>query len=183
MEIPYNVELRKDTGLYNSKLGIWLFLASEVMLFGGLFSAYILLRTGAPVWPPTIANYQCACPSLFRCLADQQNALCTNWFNRSFASEIKKRNSTRTPEVDTQVPAIELRVLVDSLHLFGFTNRQAVPTHTHTLREIHHDHSACRLATAIFLASPQTTLIRHGFPQNGQPLYPCTTDACATIAQ
>ena len=52
MEIPYNVELREDTGLYNSKLGIWLFLASEVMLFGGLFSAYILLRTGAPVWPP-----------------------------------------------------------------------------------------------------------------------------------
>ena len=52
MEIPYNVELRKDTGLYNSKLGIWLFLASEIMLFGGLFSAYILLRAGAPVWPP-----------------------------------------------------------------------------------------------------------------------------------
>ena len=52
MEIPYNVELREDTGLYNSKLGIWLFLASEIMLFGGLFSAYILLRTGAPVWPP-----------------------------------------------------------------------------------------------------------------------------------
>ena len=52
MEIPYNVELREDTGLYNSKLGNWLFLASEIMLFGGLFSAYILLRTGAPVWPP-----------------------------------------------------------------------------------------------------------------------------------
>ena len=49
MEIPYNVDSREDTGLYNSKLGIWLFLASEVMLFGGLFSAYILLRTGAPV--------------------------------------------------------------------------------------------------------------------------------------
>ena len=51
MEIPYNVELRKDTGLYNSKLGIWLFLASEVMLFGGLFSAYVLLRIGAEIWP------------------------------------------------------------------------------------------------------------------------------------
>ena len=51
MEIPYNVELRKDTGLYNSKLGIWLFLASEVMLFGGLFSAYVLLRIGAETWP------------------------------------------------------------------------------------------------------------------------------------
>ena len=52
MEIPYNVQIREDTGVYNSKLGIWLFLASEVMLFGGLFSAYILLRSGAPVWPP-----------------------------------------------------------------------------------------------------------------------------------
>ncbi len=44
MKIPYNEELRPDTGLYNAKLGIWLFLASEVMLFGGLFSAYIMLR-------------------------------------------------------------------------------------------------------------------------------------------
>ena len=52
MEIPYNVQVREDTGVYNSKLGIWLFLASEVMLFGGLFSAYILLRTGAPARPP-----------------------------------------------------------------------------------------------------------------------------------
>ena len=48
MQIPYNEEKRPDTGLYNAKLGIWLFLASEVMLFGGLFSAYILLRTGDP---------------------------------------------------------------------------------------------------------------------------------------
>jgi len=46
MQIPYNVEERPDTGLYNAKLGIWLFLASEVMLFGALFSTYILLRTG-----------------------------------------------------------------------------------------------------------------------------------------
>ena len=46
MEIPYNVEERPDTGMYNTKLGIWLFLASEVMLFGGLFSAYVFLRMG-----------------------------------------------------------------------------------------------------------------------------------------
>ncbi|MDF1814978.1 MAG: cytochrome c oxidase subunit 3 [Verrucomicrobiales bacterium] len=46
MEIPYEVAPRRDTGLFNSKLGIWLFLASEVMLFGGLFSAYIFLRVG-----------------------------------------------------------------------------------------------------------------------------------------
>ena len=51
MEIPYTVETRPDTGLANGKLGIWLFLASEVMLFGALFSTYIILRTGSVVWP------------------------------------------------------------------------------------------------------------------------------------
>ena len=51
MDIPYTVKNRPDTGLYNGKLGIWLFLASEVMLFGGLFSAYIFLRTGVDSWP------------------------------------------------------------------------------------------------------------------------------------
>ncbi len=52
MDIPYTVEVRADTGLYNGKFGVWLFLASEVMLFGALFSTYIFLRTAAPVWPP-----------------------------------------------------------------------------------------------------------------------------------
>lgn len=47
MEIPYAEKPREDTGLYNGKAGIWLFLASEVMLFGALFSAYVLLRVGA----------------------------------------------------------------------------------------------------------------------------------------
>ncbi len=54
--IPYNVEPRPDTGLYNAKLGIWLFLASEVMLFGALFSSYILLRTAAADWPTGLLN-------------------------------------------------------------------------------------------------------------------------------
>ena len=48
MQIPYIVDERPDTGLINSKLGIWVFLASEVMLFGGLFSAYVFLRMAAP---------------------------------------------------------------------------------------------------------------------------------------
>jgi cytochrome c oxidase subunit III len=53
MEIPYAVKPRPDTGLYNAKVGIWLFLASEVMLFGALFSSYILLRVNAEegAWP------------------------------------------------------------------------------------------------------------------------------------
>ncbi|MGI8605261.1 MAG: cytochrome c oxidase subunit 3 [Verrucomicrobiales bacterium] len=52
MEIPYEVTARPDTGLWNAKVGIWLFLASEVMLFGGLFSSYVFLRLGADYpWP------------------------------------------------------------------------------------------------------------------------------------
>jgi heme/copper-type cytochrome/quinol oxidase subunit 3 len=51
MEIPYTVEARPDTGLTNGKIGIWLFLASEVMLFGALFASYVMLRVGAPEWP------------------------------------------------------------------------------------------------------------------------------------
>ena len=52
MEIPYVVTPRKDTGLFNAKIAIWLFLASEVMLFGGFFSAYVFLRLGADYpWP------------------------------------------------------------------------------------------------------------------------------------
>ncbi len=51
LEIPHTIHPRPDTGLYNAKLGIWLFLASEVMLFGALFSSFILLRTSAPTWP------------------------------------------------------------------------------------------------------------------------------------
>ena len=50
-EIRYISKPHPVTGVTNSKLGIWCFLASEIMLFGGLFSAYILLRTGVPDWP------------------------------------------------------------------------------------------------------------------------------------
>jgi len=58
MEIPYTVTARPDTGLWNAKVGIWLFLASEVMLFGGLFSAYIFLRLDAQPghWPHGLLN-------------------------------------------------------------------------------------------------------------------------------
>ena len=51
VEIPYTTHARPDTGLTNPKIGIWLFLASEVMLFGSLFSSYVILRSGAQSWP------------------------------------------------------------------------------------------------------------------------------------
>ena len=51
--LPHTVEPHPITGMYNGKLGMWLFLASEVLLFGALFSTYIFLRVGAPegTWP------------------------------------------------------------------------------------------------------------------------------------
>lgn len=58
MDIPYTVTVRPDTGLYNGKLGVWLFLASEVMLFGALFTAYLFMRLGADegMWPQHVQN-------------------------------------------------------------------------------------------------------------------------------
>jgi len=36
------------TGIPSGKLGMWVFLASEVMLFGAFISSYIVLRMGSP---------------------------------------------------------------------------------------------------------------------------------------
>ena len=51
--IPYRAEPHPLTGVTSGKLGIWIFLASEIMLFGSLFSSYVLLRVGtaAEYWP------------------------------------------------------------------------------------------------------------------------------------
>jgi heme/copper-type cytochrome/quinol oxidase subunit 3 len=49
--IPYIDEPHPDTGVTNAKLGTWLFLASEVMLFGALFSTYVMLRSASAHWP------------------------------------------------------------------------------------------------------------------------------------
>lgn len=39
------------SGISNAKLGVWLFLASEIMLFATLFTSYIVLRLGSTSWP------------------------------------------------------------------------------------------------------------------------------------
>jgi heme/copper-type cytochrome/quinol oxidase subunit 3 len=48
---PWTYTSRPDTRISNARLGVWLFLASEAMLFGSLVSAYVLLRAGASSWP------------------------------------------------------------------------------------------------------------------------------------
>lgn len=45
-------ETAERQGMTNSMLGFILFLASEVMFFGGLFAAYFIARADAPAWPP-----------------------------------------------------------------------------------------------------------------------------------
>ena len=54
--IPYIDEPHPVTGVTNAKFGVWLFLASEVMLFGALFSTYIMLRTNSLDWPKGVLN-------------------------------------------------------------------------------------------------------------------------------
>lgn len=49
--IPHITKPHPVTGMANGKFGIWLFLASEVMLFGALFSTYVLLRVTATNTP------------------------------------------------------------------------------------------------------------------------------------
>ena len=44
--------------LSNGMLGFILFLASEVMFFGGLFAAYFIARADSPVWPPALSPDQ-----------------------------------------------------------------------------------------------------------------------------
>ena len=39
------------TGIPHDKLGMWVFLCSEVMFFTGLIGAYVVLRSGAANWP------------------------------------------------------------------------------------------------------------------------------------
>jgi len=46
MRPPFPAERGLD--VYNKKLGMWIFLASEVMFFAALIGSYIVLRFGAP---------------------------------------------------------------------------------------------------------------------------------------
>jgi cytochrome c oxidase subunit III len=49
---PAGPEHHKPGGISSSLLGMVLFIASEVMFFGGLFGAYFTIRSAATQWPP-----------------------------------------------------------------------------------------------------------------------------------
>jgi len=48
----HGIATQHKEGLSNGMLGFILFLASEVMFFGGLFAAYFIARADATEWPP-----------------------------------------------------------------------------------------------------------------------------------
>ena len=48
---PSHGAIPTATGIANGKLGMWLFLASEVMFFTGLIAAYVVLKMSNPAWP------------------------------------------------------------------------------------------------------------------------------------
>lgn len=52
MAVHQGAHAGEKHGLSNGMLGFYLFLASEVMFFGGLFAAYFTARADAPEWPP-----------------------------------------------------------------------------------------------------------------------------------
>src|SRR5260221_2050344 len=58
MDIPYAVEARPDTGLFNAKVGIWLFGPAEARPFGAWFPSKILWLVGAAWvnWPHGLLN-------------------------------------------------------------------------------------------------------------------------------
>ena len=58
MSATHVMETEPAVGLPNKKLGMWVFLCSEVMFFTGLIGGYIVLRYGSAMWPvpSTILN-------------------------------------------------------------------------------------------------------------------------------
>ena len=129
MEIPYTVEHRPDTGIYNAKLGIWLFLASEVMLFGGLFSAYILLRVGADegMWPHGWLNVTLGTVNTLLLALSAITTLLA-WAAFKFGMARMKPKMTKNPTTDEINSATMMARGTDRFGLSASSARSAAPS-------------------------------------------------------
>jgi cytochrome c oxidase subunit 3/cytochrome o ubiquinol oxidase subunit 3 len=69
--VPVHDEHATSTGLPHTKLAMWMFLASECMLFGALISTYVLYRgaSEAPPYPPDVFDIPYTSVSSFVLLA------------------------------------------------------------------------------------------------------------------
>ena len=48
---PAKIPLRMGVAIPNGKLGMWLFLGTEIMFFTAFIGTYIVVRLGSPGWP------------------------------------------------------------------------------------------------------------------------------------
>src|SRR5687768_13128850 len=51
-----------EEGMSRGMFGMVLFIASEMMLFGGLFAAYFYVRSQAEAWPPESIEHEISIP-------------------------------------------------------------------------------------------------------------------------
>jgi heme/copper-type cytochrome/quinol oxidase subunit 3 len=49
--LSHPIDFERPVGVNKGKLGMWLFLCSEVMFFSGLIGSYLVLRMGTLDWP------------------------------------------------------------------------------------------------------------------------------------
>ncbi len=52
-----NAEPKAASTVTAARLGMWLFIASEAMLFASLFSGYVMLRVGSSTWPGPVGGF------------------------------------------------------------------------------------------------------------------------------
>jgi cytochrome c oxidase subunit 3 len=84
------VEGGRPAGMSMPLLGMVLFIASEVMFFGGLFGAYFNIRADAPEWPPPgLEKLDWHLPAVFTCV------LILSSFTLHLALHAIRRGNTR----------------------------------------------------------------------------------------
>jgi heme/copper-type cytochrome/quinol oxidase subunit 3 len=138
--IPYITEARPDTGLTNGKIGIWCFLASEVMLFGAFFASYIVLRVSATEWPhgSSILNVPMATANTV-VLITSSVTMVMAWASLE-RSDVKKFRCSPAATVALGAVFLVIKYFEYTSH---FT-RKHVAAHRHVPRRVfHHDRPAC----------------------------------------
>jgi cytochrome c oxidase subunit 1 len=72
----HEIETR-DATAPAARTGMWLFIASEVMVFASLFAAYWLLRTGSPIWPDATGVFTLSSALVMTAVLFGATALCS----------------------------------------------------------------------------------------------------------
>lgn len=167
MEIPFTATVRPDTGVTNQKLGTWLFLASEVMLFGSLFSSYALLRSGAMTWPDesSIVNVRLASINTVVMIVSSVVIL-------RAAASMRAGNAAAFRRLMAMTAALGIVFLgIKSIEYYGELAEGLRPSMSNFLglyfvmTFLHALHVAGGVLLALFLCGPGATMIRTDAPR------------------